>query len=140
MKKGILFFLIFISISVYSQGNDEQQIRQTLKEQTTAWNNGDVEAFMTGYWKNDSLIFVGKNGVTSGWQTTLNNYKRGYPDTTAMGKLNFDILQVKKLSSEYYFVVGKWHLQRTIGDVGGHFTLLFKKINGQWLIVADHSS
>jgi hypothetical protein len=86
------------------------------------------------------LIFVGKNGVTSGWQTTLNNYKHGYPDTTAMGKLSFDILQVKKISSEYYFVVGKWHLQRTIGDVGGHFTLLFKKINGQWLIVADHSS
>ena len=95
---------------------------------------------MGTYWQSDSLMFIGKSGVTYGWQNTLNNYKKGYPDTAAMGKLQFDILEVKRLSVMYFFVVGKWHLTRSIGDVGGHFTLLFKKVKNKWVIVADHSS
>ena len=71
---------------------------------------------------------------------TLNNYKKGYPDTSAMGKLNFSILQVKLLAKEYVFVTGKWHLARHIGDLNGFFTLLLRKIKNSWLIVADHSS
>jgi hypothetical protein len=78
--------------------------------------------------------------VTYGWTNTLNNYKRGYPDTAAMGKLHFELITVNKLSDEYYFVVGKWFLQRSIGNVGGHYNLLFRKINGKWVIIADHSS
>ena len=95
---------------------------------------------MKGYWQNDSLMFIGKSGVTYGWRKTLDNYKRHYPDTVAMGKLHFKLLELKSLSPVYYFVVGKWHLLRSVGDLEGHFTLLFKKINGEWLIVADHSS
>jgi hypothetical protein len=57
-----------------------------------------------------------------------------------MGKLDFNILVVKKLSAEYYYIVGKWHLQRTIGDLSGHYDLLFRKIKGKWIIIADHSS
>jgi hypothetical protein len=95
---------------------------------------------MKGYWNNDSMLFLGKSGPKYGYQTTLENYKKNYPDTTAMGKLRFDILQVKRLSALHYFVVGKFYLQRTIGDLEGHFTLLFKKLNGKWVIVADHSS
>jgi ketosteroid isomerase-like protein len=85
-------------------------------------------------------MFIGKSGIIYGWQKTLDNYKKGYPDKKAMGKLNFTLLEMKALSPEYYFVIGKWHLQRTIGDLQGIFTLLFKKINGEWLIIADHSS
>jgi len=70
----------------------------------------------------------------------LNNYKKSYPDTTAMGKLSFDIILVKKLSPEYYYIVGKWMLNRSIGDLSGYYNLIFKKINGQWFIIADHSS
>ena len=106
-------------------------IREILNEQTQAWNQGNIERFMKTYWENDSLMFIGKNGVTYGWLNTLNNYKRNYPDTAAMGKLSFTILTVKRLSSEYFYVVGKWHLQRSIGDLGGHYDLLFKKIKGQ---------
>lgn len=95
---------------------------------------------MNGYWKSDSLMFIGKNGVTYGYNKTLNNYRRNYPDTAAMGKLTFDILEVKRLSADHYFVLGKWMLQRSIGDLSGHYTLLFRKINGEWVIVADHSS
>ena len=108
--------------------------------QTESWNRGDIEGFMETYWKNDSLLFIGKNGVRRGWQETLNNYKRGYPDTAAMGKLSFDIIKVEKLSSRYYFVVGKWMLTRSIGNLSGHYNLLMKKIRGKWVIVADHSS
>lgn len=121
-------------------GGDEQTIRTLLENQRQAWNRGDKEGFMQTYWQSDSLMFIGKSGVTYGWQKTLDNYKKGYPDIAAMGKLDFDILETKRLSVMYFFVVGKWHLTRSIGDVGGHFTLLFKKIKNNWVIVADHSS
>ena len=134
----ILTLLVFTAAS--AQSKDEQTIRALLEEQRLAWNAGNLETFMGTYWQNDSLMFIGKSGITYGWQNTLNNYKKGYPDTAAMGKLKFDILEVKRLSVMYFFVVGKWHLTRSIGDVGGHFTLLFKKVKNKWVIVADHSS
>lgn len=108
--------------------------------QTEAWNKADIDAFMQTYWKSDSLVFIGKGGPTYGWQTTLDNYKKRYPDTAAMGKLHFDLLQVRPLQTNYYFVIGNWHLTRSIGDIGGIFTLLFKKIDGRWVIIADHTS
>jgi ketosteroid isomerase-like protein len=140
MKKVFLSLFIFISFNAFAQSNDEVSIRKILDEQTKAWNRGDIEGFMKGYWNNDSLMFIGKSGVTYGWTNTLNNYKKGYPDTAAMGKLSYNIISVKKLSKEYYYVTGKWYLQRSIGDLSGHYTLLFKKENGQWVIIADHSS
>ena len=142
MKKVIYLFLMafILTSTAFSQSKDEQIIRTLIEEQRQAWNTGDKEKFMQTYWQNDSLMFIGKSGVTYGWQQTLENYKKGYPDTAAMGKLDFDLLEVKRLSVMYFFVVGKWHLTRSIGDVGGHFTLLFKKIKNKWVIVADHSS
>ena len=142
MKKVIyLLFLTFGFVNTISaQSKDEQIIRTLIEEQRLAWNTGDKEKFMQTYWQSDSLMFIGKSGVTYGWQKTLDNYKKGYPDTAAMGKLDFDLLEVKRLSVLYFFVVGKWHLTRSIGDVGGHFTLLFKKIKNKWVIIADHSS
>jgi len=142
MGKIIPAFIIAIlfCLPAAAQSKDEQTIRALLEEQRMAWNAGDLEPFMGTYWKSDSLMFIGKSGVTYGWQNTLDNYKKGYPDTAAMGKLKFDILEVKRLSVMYFFVVGKWHLNRSIGDVGGHFTLLFKKVKNKWVIVADHSS
>jgi ketosteroid isomerase-like protein len=140
MKKIFIAVLVLFSVQSFAQSKDETAIRSLLAKQTEAWNRGDVVNFMDGYWESDSLMFIGKSGVTRGWANTLNNYKKGYPDTAAMGKLSFNILTVKKLSKEYYFVVGKWFLKRSIGDVGGHYTLLFRKINKHWVIIADHSS
>lgn len=142
MKKFLCSFIItllFITVTS-AQSKDEQIIRTLLEEQRLAWNTGNLESFMSTYWQSDSLMFIGKSGVTYGWQNTLNNYKKGYPDTAAMGKLDFEIIEVKRLSVMYFFVVGKWHLTRSIGDAGGHFTLLFKKVKNNWVIVADHSS
>ena len=140
MKNIFLLFFSFITIHSIAQLKDDEIIRRVLTDQTLAWNRGDIDGFMQGYWKNDSLMFIGKNGITYGWANILNNYKKGYPDTAAMGKLSFTIISLKKLSSEYFHVVGNWHLQRSIGDIGGHFTLLFRKVKGRWVIIADHSS
>jgi ketosteroid isomerase-like protein len=140
MKRLLLFLFLFAVTVASAQKSDEAKIRRILVAQTEAWNKGDIKSFMTGYWKSDSLMFTGKNGVTRGWQNTLRNYEINYPDTATMGKLSFDLLTVKKLSAEYFFVVGKWMLKRTVGDLSGHYNLLFRKIKGEWVIIADHSS
>lgn len=140
MKSTFLSILLAVTLVSTGQSKDEKTIRNLLAEQTAAWNRGDIESFMKGYWENDSLMFIGKSGITYGWTNTLNNYKKGYPDTAAMGQLAFTLIKVEKISRKYFQVVGKWFLKRSIGDVGGHYTLLLRKINRKWVIVADHSS
>lgn len=140
MKNGFLLVLLFATTIACAQKTEEEQIRKLLTTQTEEWNKGNIEGFMQTYWQSDSLMFIGKAGVKRGWRETLNNYKKSYPDTTAMGKLSFDILVVKKLSPDYYYVVGKWMLKRTIGDLKGHYDLLLQKRKGRWVIIADHSS
>ena len=140
MKTFLCASMIILSSFLFAQNGEQKAILKILGDQKAAWNRGDVEVFMKGYWENDSLMFIGKSGVTYGWTNTLNNYKKGYPDTAAMGKLDFTIIKAERLSKEYYHVVGKWHLKRSIGDLDGHFTLLFRKINGHWVIVEDHRS
>lgn len=141
MKKWLCFAVaLFVLSSARSQSKDEQAIRKILHDQTVYWNKGDVEEFMKGYWNNDSLMFIGKSGVTYGYQNTLNNYKKNYNGPDQMGELSFNLLHFKRLSPEYYYVVGKWHLKRKAGDVGGHYDLLFRKIKGKWVIISDHSS
>lgn len=108
--------------------------------QEKAWNEGDIPAFMEGYWQSDSLTFVSTRGMTFGWQNTLDNYIKGYPDRAAMGKISFEILRMKAMGKKAAHVIGKWHLKREAGDIGGHFTLIWRKIEGRWVIVADHTS
>ncbi len=141
MKKLLLFiaFILFFQIS-FAQKSAEAAIDKIMTDQIVAWNKGDLENFMQGYWQSDELKFIGKNGITYGWQKTLENYKKNYPDRKTMGELSFEILVREKLESNHYFVVGKWKLKREIGDLGGHFSLIFRKIKGKWLIVSDHSS
>ena len=138
--KRLLSILLLLSFTSLKALGQEAEIRALLNKQTDAWNRGDLEGFMEGYWKNDSLMFIGKSGITYGWKKTLDNYRKGYPDRTAMGTLTFTLIQMKPLSKKYFSVVGKWHLKRTIGDLSGHYTLLLKKIKGEWVVIADHSS
>jgi ketosteroid isomerase-like protein len=139
-KLVLILFVLFAFLTIEAQDKKAKTILAILEKQDAAWNRGDIDAFMEGYWESDSLKFIGKSGVTYGYTNTLNNYKKGYPDTAAMGKLSFHIIKVEKLSTRYYSVVGKWFLKRSIGDVGGHYTLLFRRIKGKWVIVQDHSS
>lgn len=141
----MLKYLIVVSSFFYSQiclsqTADEKAIRASLHSQTVAWNNGDLVGFMQSYWDNDSLIFIGSAGPTYGYDKTLANYKKNYPSKDYMGQLNFDLIQIRPLHPNLYFVIGKWALVRKAGNVGGHYTLLLKKIKGVWKIIADHSS
>ncbi len=135
----LILFSFSLSVSLSAQSSNISSIKSLLLRQRNDWNKGNVSEFMKGYWESDSLLFIGKS-ISNGYQKTLENYKKGYPDTAAMGHLDFEFVEFRKLSPEYYFVIGKWHLKRSIGDVGGAFTLLFKKIKGKWNIVVDHSS
>ncbi len=137
----ILSFLSAATTSLAQSASDRKEILTVLQGQTEAWNEGNLEKFMEGYWAHDSLKFVGKNGITYGWQNTLNNYKKHYPDPETRGQLRFEILNVDFLSKESAFVIGKFYLERPIkGNASGHYTLLWKKIRGHWKIVVDHSS
>lgn len=150
MKQLFLVFLLFLSSSPYFsvrlsaqniKQKDSLEIMQTFQNQQKAWNNGDLEGFMNGYWQSDSLKFIGKNGITFGYEATLERYKKSYPDTATMGKLKFDILSMKQLNKKHIFVIGKWHLKREEKeDLEGYFTLIWKKIDKKWVIIADHSS
>jgi uncharacterized protein (TIGR02246 family) len=135
-----LFLLTLTTAAIAQPSKDEAAIRQILANQADAWNKGNLDAFMKGYWNDDSLVFIGKAGPSYGYHQALANYKKNYTGPDQMGKLFFDLLKVKRLSSDYYFVIGKWFLKRKAGDVGGVYTLLFRKINGQWRIVVDHTS
>jgi uncharacterized protein (TIGR02246 family) len=118
---------------------DEQAIRAVLANQEAAWNRFSLEDFMEGYWKSDSLMFIGSR-VTTGWTATLHRYQQTYPNSNAMGQLRFEIISVKGLSHQAAVVTGRYTLVREADQPTGLFTLLFKKINNQWVIVYDHTS
>ena len=141
MKKLSFIFCIFYALSEFGQTNKTSVkiVLENMKLQEMFWNNGDIPGFMQYYWKHDSLKFIGSKGITYGWQSTLDNYLNAYPNKEAMGILTFNIVDSKALSKTSIYVVGKWHLQKEKA-AGGYFTLLWKKINNKWVIVADHTS
>lgn len=114
-------------------------IMEVMNAQEVAWNNHDLEGFMQGYWKSDSLKFYGSRGLTKGWLNTLNNYKKGYPTKAESGTLNFVINDISKIEGNNYWVMGEYHLKRDVGDADGVYIIIFKKINGEWKIIADMS-
>lgn len=142
MKKFIIL-LFFTSLTIKSFSQKESKAVQTVMKnmdiQEKAWNNFDIQGFMSYYWNNDSLKFIGNKGITYGWKSTLDNYIKGYPTKEAMGILKFTIAEVTQLSKNSIYVIGKWELTKE-KPVGGYFTLLWKKINGNWVIVCDHTS
>lgn len=140
--KSLFFTIFFITadICLGQTKNDISEVSSIMQKQEAAWNKFDIEGFMAYYWKSDSLKFIGSKGITYGWQKTLDNYKKSYPTPEAMGTLTFENNTLEQLSPTKIFVIGKWHLKKKEGDVGGSYTLLWKKINGKWVIVVDHTS
>lgn len=119
---------------------EEEAVRSILDAQVIAWNNGDLEAYLAAYWKSDSLQFVTPRGVSHGWNAALESYRNRFPDRVAMGTVSYDILSVSPLSPEVFVVLGKFQVTRAIGQVEGIFTLLFRKVDGRWVVVYDHTS
>lgn len=136
----LLIFLCFYLFGFSQDKTDISEINDLMKKQELAWNKADIDGFMEYYWKSDSLKFIGNKGITYGWQKTLDNYKKNYPNSEAMGILTFKNSTIEQLSPTRIFVIGKWDLKRKVGDVGGHYSLLWKKINGKWIITVDHTS
>ena len=123
-----------------SDKDAETAIKAVMKMQEKAWSDGDVHQFMEGYWKSEELSFVGRKGINKGWQTTLDNYIEGYPTKDDMGTLTFDILEMNRISDKAYHMIGRYTLVRKEDKPTGLFTLIWKYIDGQWLIVSDHTS
>jgi len=138
-KLFLIIIALVLTFPVIAQ--DKSAITDILKRQESHWNNGNIEAFMEDYWKSPELKFIGKNGVTKGWDATKERYLRTYPDRATMGTLSFDIQEVDFHSADVAWVLGKWNLKRPEkGDIGGYFTLVLKKIDNRWVIVSDHTS
>ena len=145
MKNVALSFLFLLAVHpCFSQKQEENQdlkaVRTIMSQQEKAWNEGDIPSFMEGYWQNENLVFTGSKGPTYGYLNTLERYKKSYPDQAAMGKLHFDLLFLKQWDENTIQVVGKFTLVRAQDTPTGHFTLLFRKMEGAWKIVSDHSS
>jgi len=118
----------------------EAAVRAILEAQQTAWNEGKVDLFLEGYWKSDGLTFSGSQGITRGFAGVQERYRRSYPDRQAMGKLDFTGLEVRLLNPDAALVLGRWHLTREKGDIGGVFSLVFQRFPEGWRIVHDHTS
>ena len=119
---------------------DRAAIVAVLTAQQTDWNKGDIRGFMAGYWNSPELTFAGTRGFTRGWQPVMTRYEKNYSDKAAMGTLDFQDLELRSLGPDAALVLGKWHLQRQAGDVGGIFTLVFQRFPEGWRIVHDHTS
>jgi hypothetical protein len=142
MKKLLIIFFLTTTGMCLAQTdliNDKEAILAVMRLQEKAWSANDLEGFMDGYWKNDSLKFYGSSGLTKGWQQTLDNYKRGYPTKEHSGTLNFKINDISRIDQGSYWVMGEYFLKRSVGDANGVFLIIFKKIDGEWKIVADMS-
>lgn len=117
-----------------------EEIAPVLRAQESAWNRGDVDVFMKGYWDSPELTFAGSSGITRGWQQVLTRYRKNYPDRQAMGQLDFSKLEIRPLGEDAALVLGRWHLKRASDELGGIFTLVFQHFPEGWRIVHDHTS
>jgi len=144
MKKYIIIICTVlisqINIAQTSEKEDKDSILAVLKAQRLAWSDNNIEKFMEGYWKSDSLKFYGSNGVTYGWENTLERYKQAYPSADHTGTLSFKINDISKITEGAYYVMGEYHLKRNVGNATGIFMIIFKRIDGEWKIIADTSS
>lgn len=149
MKKAFLICIISmvaftscnqtVEVNNASEAAEKKAILSVMEKQEKAWSNHNLEGFMEGYWKSDSLKFYGRNGITFGWQKTLDNYKKGYPTKEHSGTLSFKVNDISKITNGAYSVMGEYHLKRSVGDANGVFMIIFKKINNKWKIIADTS-
>lgn len=145
MKSSLLMAGILVLAScmqpkpAFDPKAEDAAIRAVMETQQIAWNNGDIDKFMEGYWKSDSLKFMSNRGINKGWLATLEGYKKGYPDRAAMGTLRFEFLSIQPIDESHFLVMGKYFLTRVSNNLEGKFTLIFQKIDGKWVAIYDHT-
>ncbi|TKB55055.1 nuclear transport factor 2 family protein [Ferrimonas aestuarii] len=136
MKHYLLVIALFLSGSAWA---NESEVRQVLMQQQQAWNQGDIPGYMQGYWQSEQLRFISSGKIKYGWQKVLDGYLSRYPDRDTMGKLDFELESITMLSDELALVVGRWQLTRKHDQPKGEFSLVFRKIDGYWRIINDHT-
>jgi len=138
------FILTFGTIGAAQENKRDakiaREILRVMDAQVAAWNAGNIEGFMDGYWKSEKLVFVSGETVTKGWQPTIDRYKKKYDSRAKMGTLAFSDLEVNVLSKDAAAVLGSWALARAGDNPKGKFTLLFRRFKDGWKIVHDHTS
>jgi len=144
---GLVFLMVLLAgihgltaPSSEEHKSDHEAILAILNAQQAAWNRGDVDAFLTGYWQSPEVTFSGSNGVSRGWDEVLARYKRNYPDRAAMGQLDFSELEFRFLGPDAALVLGRWHLKRENDELGGVFSLVWQRFPDGWKIIHDHTS
>jgi ketosteroid isomerase-like protein len=146
MPKSIALGVLFLLATPLSRRpatpapHADTEIRGVLDAQLSAWNRGDIDSFMAGYWHSDETEFIGSAGIRRGWQSVLDRYRRNYPDTKAMGQLSFSNLEIDTTCPDAAYVIGEFHLAREKDNPSGVFTLNFRRFPEGWRIVADHTS
>ena len=143
MLRFFLFFSIISINTIFSQNikqKDSLQILDVLETQRIAWNNNDINEFMQGYLKSDKLVFSGSNGPIYGWNYVKDRYLKTYSSKELMGYLDFEINDIFLISKRIALLLGKFNIERDDKNISGYFTLVFKKIKGNWYIVSDHTS
>jgi ketosteroid isomerase-like protein len=141
---GLVLYLV--AYSPVRAGNSDTRetgraaIAKVLEAQQSAWNRGDVDAFLQGYWRSPELTFAGTDGIARGWDNVLQRYKRNYAGREAMGQLDFSELEFRFLGADAALVLGHWHLARAKGDIGGVFSLVWERFPKGWRIIHDHTS
>ena len=140
MKRLLLSTVLFFCCYCSAFAQDTRAILAILEDQVVSWNRGDLNSYMDHYWRSDSLVFVSSAGLKYGWQNTLDNYKKSYPDKAAMGTLKFNILRINAINTTNAFVMGRWEIKHDGDSPYGYFTLWVREIDGDWKIVADHTS
>jgi ketosteroid isomerase-like protein len=139
---ALIFLFSTGVIAQTREGSPKSAIEQVLRRQAEDWNRQDLEGFMAGYRNSPELTFYSGAKVTSGWQSTLERYRKTYQsEGKEMGKLDFSELRIEVLGPEAAFVRGAWHLAMSDGKTAhGLFTLIFRKFPEGWKIVHDHTS
>ena len=146
MKIGIILCtLLFTAAAAFAQSDTqkakiETDVKAVINEQAAAWNRGDVDGFIRGYWQSEKLVFISGDEVTRGWQPTLDRYKKSYDTKAKMGVLTFSGLEVHVISKDAAIVLGSWSLARAGDNPHGKFTLTFRKFKEGWRVVLDHTS
>lgn len=146
---GLLSFILMFSLRSDARRTahpsdarvaDRAAILRVLTDQQSAWNRGEVQAFLEGYWHSEELTFAGSSGISRGWDAVLARYRKNYPDRAAMGTLDFSGLEYRFLGPDAALLLGRWHLKRESGDIGGVFSLVLQRFPEGWRIVHDHTS
>ncbi len=141
MRRAIFFALLIVgSTSFGAESDPASEIRAVLQAQQEAWNRGDIDAFMDGYWRSDKTVFVSGDDVSRGWEKVLDRYKKKYTDRAKMGTLAFSNLEITPLGDDSAVVLGSWELKRANDQPHGRFTLIFRRLPEGWKIVHDHTS